>query len=189
MGLAENIKNFRKQAKLTQVQLAKMVGINTNTLQRYEYGEREPNFTTIGKIAAALDIDTPTLMGMGPYNGKNIKKIRDSLKYNESDFAKKINISVEDLNKYESGIFEPTVDLLYTISDVFDLDTFWQAILLERQQYSTPERHRLTVAFDKLNEPGQAKAVDYVEDLTKVPDYQRAPSDPGTGPDDGTQPD
>lgn len=34
---------------------------------------------------------------------------------------------------------------------------------------------RLNAAFDQLNEPGQEKAVERVEELTEIPKYQRTP--------------
>lgn len=56
MELYEKIKYFRNREKLTQEELSHKVGISINTLQRYEYGEREPNISTLQRIADALGV-------------------------------------------------------------------------------------------------------------------------------------
>ncbi len=45
------ISTMRKNAKLTQKELAKKCNIATTTLSGYEINHREPNFETIEKIA------------------------------------------------------------------------------------------------------------------------------------------
>lgn len=56
MGIGENIKKYRKQAGLTQKQLAEMIGVAPGTIQQYELGKREPRFEQISKISSALGL-------------------------------------------------------------------------------------------------------------------------------------
>jgi Predicted transcription factor, homolog of eukaryotic MBF1 len=62
MNIGKNIKNFRKNKKLTQKQLADIIGVSVVTIQNYENGRREPNMETLKKIASALDIKLNDLL-------------------------------------------------------------------------------------------------------------------------------
>lgn len=57
MNIGERIKDIRLKKGITQKALAKKLGIATNSLSRYEIGERIPSLNMIEKIAIALDID------------------------------------------------------------------------------------------------------------------------------------
>jgi transcriptional regulator with XRE-family HTH domain len=63
MGIAENIKAKRKEAQLTQFELAQKCGMSENSLRRYEKGHRVPTVEALEKIAEALKIDVVELMG------------------------------------------------------------------------------------------------------------------------------
>lgn len=56
MGVGEKIRSARKQANLTQDEVAKKAGIAVNSLRLYESGSRIPNLDTLGKIATALGV-------------------------------------------------------------------------------------------------------------------------------------
>ena len=60
----EMLKNYRQFRGLTRESLATMVGISTETLARYERGEREPTTTTTKKLAAALNVTPNELLGV-----------------------------------------------------------------------------------------------------------------------------
>ena len=64
MGFGERLRQKRIEAKLTQVQLAKMVGISLRTLQNYEAELRKPsNMVTVQKLADSLDTTIGYLLG------------------------------------------------------------------------------------------------------------------------------
>lgn len=50
-----SLRKFRKQANLSQNELANRAGITDTSYQRYEYGERLPNVLTAIAIAHILD--------------------------------------------------------------------------------------------------------------------------------------
>lgn len=58
----EKLKNYRKQARLTQEQVANGIGIPKITYQSYEQGVRSPKADTLNKIANILGIDTDCLL-------------------------------------------------------------------------------------------------------------------------------
>ena len=54
--IAEKIRYFRRHRGLSQEQLAQRVGINVNTIRKYELGHRKPNIDQLKKIADGLEI-------------------------------------------------------------------------------------------------------------------------------------
>lgn len=64
MGFGERLRQKRIEAKLTQVQLAKMVDVSLRTLQNYEGELRKPsNMVTVQKLADSLDTTIGYLLG------------------------------------------------------------------------------------------------------------------------------
>ena len=55
MILRNNLKQVRKNAKLTQLEVAKKANVTTRVYQYYEAGQRTPNVYTAQLIAQALD--------------------------------------------------------------------------------------------------------------------------------------
>lgn len=55
MDIGKIIKELRKEAGLSQTQLAKMVGYSQSVITKWENGESEPNAKAIVKLAKALD--------------------------------------------------------------------------------------------------------------------------------------
>ena len=62
MSLASNIRIHRKQAGLTQIELADKLGVSIATLRRWEAGETAPTGTRIMEIAALLGISPDGLI-------------------------------------------------------------------------------------------------------------------------------
>ena len=62
MTLGPKIKKLRKIKKMTQKELADIIGVKTITVRKYESGEREPNIKILQKIAGALEIDIWSLL-------------------------------------------------------------------------------------------------------------------------------
>lgn len=62
MSLASNIRIHRKQAGLTQIELAEKLGVSIATLRRWEAGETAPTGTRIVEIAALLGISPDRLI-------------------------------------------------------------------------------------------------------------------------------
>lgn len=56
MDLGNNIKKYRKEAGLTQKDLAEILGVAIGTIQQYELGKRQPRLEMINRIARALGI-------------------------------------------------------------------------------------------------------------------------------------
>lgn len=60
---SERILALRDERKLSQVALAKEVGITSRTYQRYEAGEREPLMSTLVRMADFYGVSMDYLAG------------------------------------------------------------------------------------------------------------------------------
>lgn len=62
--IGEKIKELRKQKKLTQEDLAKLLGLNRTTISKWERpGGSEPDIATIKKLADIFGVTTDYLLG------------------------------------------------------------------------------------------------------------------------------
>jgi repressor LexA len=73
MGIRHEIlKTLRKERKLTQDEVAQIIGVSRTSYLKYEKGTHEPDFETLKKLAYLFDVDCNELIGT---SGKSIKKI------------------------------------------------------------------------------------------------------------------
>jgi transcriptional regulator with XRE-family HTH domain len=63
--LGEKIYQARRQKKLTQVELAKLAGINSNHLSRLERGVFQPSAEVLKALADALEVSVDYLLSEG----------------------------------------------------------------------------------------------------------------------------
>ena len=87
--ITQNIKKKRKEKRLTQGQLAEMVGVKDNTISTWESG-RVPEAIYLYKICKALDVSISDLFGK--YSNEQSE---EGLSIELQDLLKKVN----DLNE------------------------------------------------------------------------------------------
>ena len=69
----ERLKFLRKEKKLTQTELAKMLNTTQGTVGKWENNKLEPNFKKLILLAKYLDVSTDYLLGVTNIKGdKNI---------------------------------------------------------------------------------------------------------------------
>lgn len=176
MELNEKLIDVRKKLKLTQKQFAAKVGIGTATLQRYESGERSPNIETLRKITTALSIELSDLIPVDyPFKDNNLAKYREEMNLTAEELAEKIDMKKDQYMRYETGElpmlteYWDEIEVLYKEITGKELETQYN-----RPSFEKPSREAdLLHHFNKLNEPGQDKAVESVELLTKIPEYKK----------------
>lgn len=61
-----NLKNLRKQRKLTQSDLAEIIGVSQVTMGRYETGEREMPYETLFQLADFFGVTIDEILGRVP---------------------------------------------------------------------------------------------------------------------------
>lgn len=62
-NFANILKNLRMDHHLTQIDLARALGISRSTVSMYECGEREPDIDSLKKIAEYFHVDMNFLLG------------------------------------------------------------------------------------------------------------------------------
>lgn len=62
MNLGENLKKARKQAGMTQKELAECLQVHQKDICRWENGDRTPNAITLGKICRELNVSADEVL-------------------------------------------------------------------------------------------------------------------------------
>lgn len=120
-----------------------------------------------------------------PSLGEAIRFARLKREMTQEDLAALLNTTKSAISKYELGKREPNlvqlskiaVALGITVSDLVDGD-YWSTLSDAERKASfatNPYKELLNGLFDQLNEEGQSKAVERVEELTEIPKYQKKP--------------
>ena len=60
------LRQLRKQARMSQPELAEKLGISRSAVSMYECGSREPNFAMLEAISDLFNVDMNTLTGTDP---------------------------------------------------------------------------------------------------------------------------
>lgn len=79
MTVGEHIRKARKDAGLTQNQLAARLAISYVNISQLERGERNPGVETLQRIADALDIPVGELLGTVPQPDRDFERVCDAL--------------------------------------------------------------------------------------------------------------
>ena len=95
--------------------------------------------------------------------------------------AEKLGITKSAIGNYENGVSSPKWDVLLKIFDVLKVEPnflYQDSFSLETPETSplTPQQSALLSSFDLLNEEGQQKALDYVDDLVLTGRYKKCAS-------------
>lgn len=72
-NIGYRISELRKQAGMSQFQLAKVLNIATSTLGMYETGKREPSLKVMNRIANYFNVTTDYLLGRPDKKDDNTK--------------------------------------------------------------------------------------------------------------------
>ena len=153
MTLGETIRSARKKACLTQAELGEMLGVSGSMIGQWENNLRKPKHETLKKVALALGVSISNLLPtdyLAPYEDV------------ASDIKRDMIDSATSPEEYQEAINTSTSNI--------------QTQLL----FSDIQQRRLQKIagyFDVMNAKGQQIAVERVEELTKIPDYQKAPED------------
>ena len=74
MSFATNLKQMRKAAGLTQVQLAQKIGTAQSAIAFYERGKKKPEMDKLPVIALALGVSVDALIGQKPAQTQSTAK-------------------------------------------------------------------------------------------------------------------
>lgn len=141
--IGKTIAKYRKQKNLTQKELAKKCECATGTIQQYELGKRKVSIEKLKIIANALEVDTQTLI--------------------QDNTMSAINKAIFDEVSAYSKLSETDKKQLL---EKFNLKKQFE------DDFSTDIEHDMIKLFSSLNEKGQTKAIEQIELLAKIPEYQ-----------------
>lgn len=157
------IREARKAAGITQEDLAHSVGINRATLSKYESGVIEPSVSQLLSIASALNTSLTELLGF--------------------EYGDGVLFTVDLSPELVQALGFPSYVKKLTTSN----PELMLKIVTEFARQS-PERVKLNLAFDSLNQLGQQEATKRVEELTEIPRYRAEPTPEAPPPSEGTEP-
>lgn len=129
-------------------------------------------------------------------NNEHLKKLRKEHGYTQQQVADELGVTKAAISKYENGLRDISRINIEKLSKLFKVDpiyiltgkpnTDWENIFEEDRKESEKQdlEYWKTILFsgaisqmapllDKLNDKGQQVAVERVEELTKIPDYQK----------------
>ena len=64
VDFGDRLRKLRKERKLTQKELATLVGVKNSVISFYEVGDRTPSLEVLIKLSKALRISTDVLLGI-----------------------------------------------------------------------------------------------------------------------------
>ena len=99
MTFAENLRRFRNEKGLTQIELAELCGISPKTLSSYETGRTEPNLGEIKKLCDVFNCSIAALTGTKEREAKTITLDEIVLKLQDldDDTLKRLLYTIEQI--------------------------------------------------------------------------------------------
>ena len=136
--------------------------------------------------------------------GNRIKKARKDAGLTQKELGERLGLSFQAVAQWENDLRKPKMETVQRIADALEIDVNWllNGYTLEDRDQAMKDyvarrfkeattwkelKERIDMAFSMLNPTGQQVAVERVEELTKIPDYQAGKAAPGaaTEPTDG----
>jgi transcriptional regulator with XRE-family HTH domain len=105
--IGDNIKFFRKKAKMTQMELAKKAKISRSYLADVERNRYNPSFDTLKAIASALNVPISSLIG--EEDDKNLNRdaqLPELTEKDELDIAKDLQRIMDNLESREGLMYD-----------------------------------------------------------------------------------
>ena len=132
MKFNERLKELREKNNLTQEQLAKISGVSSRMIQRYEYGTSRPRLDAAEKIAKALTITTDELLG-----NADMLVAQANEKYGARGAKQAKQLTEEVTGLFAGGdMAEEDMDLMMKAIQ----DDYW--IAKQNNKKFTPKKHR-----------------------------------------------
>lgn len=165
MTTGQIIKRARQAAGVTQQELADRLGIKAVGVSQWETDKRNPKKETLARIAEALDVPMAFLGGA---DGGPDKIIPD-----------------QSLQIVTYRMLQPVIQNLMNAQRDHDEDSikFWGNIASELNKIQdevadkyfrefTEETEQMIELLSRLNDTGKARALEWVSDICKIPEYQ-----------------
>lgn len=113
--------------------------------------------------------------------GERIRQLRIEHQMTQEELGARIGVQKAAIYKYENGlVVNLKRSILEKLAIVLDTTPTYLMGMEDSEQQAnmqlTPQQSTLLAAFDQLNDEGQTKAVEYVEDLVLTGRYKKCPA-------------
>ncbi len=105
--------------------------------------------------------------------GERIRRLRKAAGWSQKEFAGLVKIGVSSLRRYEKEERRPPLDLLERMAAVLRIST--AAFLWEKTEPPVKSVEEIKQVCLRLNEKGRQKALELLDLLEKIPEYQKEP--------------
>lgn len=150
------IREMRIQKGLTQAQLGEKCGMADSAIRRYESNRGNPKYETLKRIADALGVNVLYFL-----DAASIPQDAPVTEECDRDLLRRIQNGFESAGDFYNALYRGEI-----------------VLALMRDHFGK----MLLYAFEQLNDEGQQKAVERVNELTEIPKYQK------TAPDENPKP-
>ena len=112
-----------------------------------------------------------------------LRERREALGLKQSELGKLLGVTGSAIGNYENGVSSPKADILYQVFDVLKCDANYlfqdemSEVLPPAETVRSPKEKNLLVSFRSLNEEGQDKAIEYIDDLISSGKYIKISGD------------
>lgn len=153
------IKAARIKAGLTQEGLAQKLGVPYQSISQWERGKRKPKIETLQKIADALEIPLTDLL---PNSQDTVF----------SEFLDAADTYAEYVRMRSKTLLNGDASESEHLKAAMDIEKAADYFIGKKNLSILVSR------FEKLNSKGQKIAIERIEELTKIPDYQKDYEEP-----------
>lgn len=169
--MGSRIREARKAANMTQVELATKIGINRATLSKYESGIIEPSVAQLRLIAEALNVTVGYLTG---YETMGSKQFLDALRRNDIRELERLS------GLPEGTIFSTDLDVDDDVLPKKHQEGHYYiegekpvvSVQIELQEFKSCEE-QIIYFYSLLNDEGQRVAASRIQELSEIPRYRK----------------
>lgn len=185
MNIGAKIKQIRIEKGLTQDDLAEATGITKTAISRYELGQRQPSVNQLNAIADALEVWVFDLVNLSPEKQVEMRQSTNTLARVMEKLIQRDELPAEyvEMLEFLRSRMEEELATTLAIASVADQaqNRIKQMERMEqqRQQLGKAQKERIgrekefLCIFRSLSDAGQEKALEWIRDFGKIPDYQR----------------
>lgn len=163
MSYGKRIKEARKEAGLTQQELAERLGISSVNISQFENDKRNPKFETLSKIASAIGISIYELIDLQEVNSDDYIQLIEI-----DEKIKELNISIPAWRA--QGHYEIAAEEEKKRSALLKKRYFIENTL-DKESKNAIEK--ISDIMPVLNDNGKREAVKRIEELSRLSEYRK----------------
>lgn len=181
MGFAEELYRLRKEAGLSQKELAKEIGVAQASINYWEKNQRTPSISMVTLIADYFHVSIENLLTRNERT-----QFEEYEQRQREEAAKKAPIAfiIENGKRVEadrpvkftsSSISRAEADAQEKVHELFD--SIFEDAVGGKRESTTVQVHEILTSYNQLNDVGREEAIKRVNELTEIPKYT-TPDDP-----------